>query len=125
LQSIISTNTNKRNDELYRNVDFAIFYAKTFYPFLIIELNGQQHYTNEYYIERDKSVKAILDKVKLPLLTIDIKDLKKMKDNDVYILMKKILNQLDPSFFYKLFNKNTDKLDLSWIKDYIKGLELK
>ncbi len=125
LQSIISTNTKTRNDELYRNVDFAVFYAETFNPFLIIELNGQQHYTNDYYIERDKSVKAILEKVKLPLLTLDIKDLKKMQDTDVYRIVKKALNQLDPSFFYRLFKKNTNKLDMSWVKDEIKKMELK
>lgn len=122
LQSIISTNTNTRNDELYRNVDFALFYSKTFNPFLIIELNGKQHYTNDYYIERDKSVKSILTEVKLPLLTIDIKDLKKMSNNDIYKLMKKVINYLNPSFFKRMFGKKTNKLDLSWTKKEIKKL---
>lgn len=122
LQSIISTNTNSRNDELYRNVDFALFYSKSFNPFLIIELNGQQHYTNEYYVERDKSVKSILNDVKLPLLTIDIKDLKKMDDKQIYNLIKKVINYLNPSFFQRLFKKSVNKLDLSWTKQEIKKL---
>lgn len=121
LQSIISTNTNTRNDELYRNVDFALFHSKSFVPFLIIELNGQQHYTNEYYIERDKSVKSILDRVQLPLLTIDIKDIKKMSDYEIYNLMRKVINYLNPNFFTKLFGKVGNKMDLSWVKKEIKN----
>ncbi len=114
LQSIISTNTNKRNDELYRNVDFALFYSKTFTPFLIIELNGQQHYTNEYYKERDKSVKQILDKVKIPLLTIDIKTLKRMSDKEIYNIMAQVISYLNPGFFKRIFGKAGDKMDLTW-----------
>ena len=114
LQSIISTNTNKRNDELYRNVDFALFYSKTFTPFLIIELNGQQHYTNEYYKERDKSVKQILDKVQIPLLTIDIKTIKRMSDKDIYNIMAQVISYLNPGFLKKLFGKPTNKMDLNW-----------
>ena len=117
LQSIILTNTNTRNDELYRNVDFAIFHSKDFIPFLIIELNGQQHYTNQYYIERDKSIKKILEKVELPLLTIDIKDLKQMSDKEIYKLIKKVIKYLNPSFIAKLFNKVGNKMDLSWVQE--------
>lgn len=116
LQSIIATDTNKRNDELFRNVDFAIFHSKNFTPFLIIELNGQQHYTNEYYKERDKSVKQILDKVELPLLTIDIKQIKKMSDSEIQTLVKKVIKYLNPNFFRRLFKKPVNKLDLSWAK---------
>lgn len=120
LQSIITTNTNKRNDELYRNVDFALFYSKDFTPFLIIELNGQQHYTNDYYIERDKSVKQILEKVQLPLLTIDIKNIKRMSDKEICLLFNKVVKYLNPSIFKKIFGKKTNKLDLNWAKAYIK-----
>lgn len=114
LQSIISTNSNKRNDELYRNVDFALFYSKTFTPFLIIELNGQQHYTNEYYKERDKSVKQILDKVQIPLLTIDIKTIKRMTDKDIYKIMAQVISYLNPGFFKRIFCKPVNKMDLTW-----------
>ncbi len=125
LQSIISTNSNKRNDELYRNVDFALFYSKKFIPFLIIELNGQQHYTNAYNIERDKSVKQILDKVKLPLLTIDVKDIKVINDSSIRKLIKKVITYVNPSFFKRLFAKKYNKLDLNWTKDYIVNLKTK
>ncbi|MBQ9792504.1 MAG: DUF2726 domain-containing protein [Clostridia bacterium] len=120
LQSIITTDSIKRNDELYRNVDFALFYAKDFTPFLIIELNGQQHYTNEYNKERDKSIKQICDRVQLPILTIDIKDLRKMKNSEIFNIMKKVISYLNPSFFKKLFKKQVDKMDLTWTKEYIK-----
>lgn len=119
LQSIISTNTNTRNDELYRNVDFALFYSKTFKPFLIIELNGQQHYTNDYNKERDKSVKAILDRVQVPLLTIDIKDIKRLQDNSIQKIMSKVIKYLNPNFIIRLFKKQKDKMDLTWTKQLI------
>ena len=119
LQTIIETNTNKRNDELFRNVDFIIFKAKEYKPSLVIELNGQQHYTNPYWIERDKSITAILNKVKLPLLTIDIKDLKKLSDNSLFKITNKTLSYINPSIFKKLFNKNHDKTNLLWTKELI------
>ena len=118
LQTIISTDTNTRNDELYRNIDFMIFHSKTFIPFLAIELNGQQHYTNDYYIERDKSVAKILNIVELPLLTIDIKDLKKMKDEEIELLVKKVVKYLNPSFFARLFKKVNNKMDMTWAREY-------
>lgn len=120
LQSIITTNTNRRNDELFRNVDFALFHSKDFTPFLIIELNGQQHYNNDYIVERDKSVKQILEKVKLPLLTVDIKNIKQMTNNQLLVLFRKVVKYLNPSFFKKLFGKKTDKMNLLWTREYIK-----
>ena len=119
LQSIIDTDSNKRNDELFRNVDFVIFKAKEFIPILAIELNGAQHYDNEYWIERDKSVRAILNKVELPLLTIDIKEIKQLSDESIYKINKKVLSYIDPSFFRKLFYKQQNKLDLEWTKTFI------
>ena len=119
MQSMIETDTNTRNDELFRNLDFVIYYAKEYIPFLAIELNGQQHYTNEYWKERDKSIKAILDDVQLPLLTIDVKTLKQKTDNEIYALMKKVIKYLNPSFFKKISGKKVDKMDLSWTKEYL------
>lgn len=119
LQTIIETDSNKRNDELFRNVDFVLFKTKEYQPILVIELNGQQHYTNDYWIERDKSVKTILNKVKLPLLTIDIKDFKKMYDESVIKINKKVINYIQPSFFKRLFSKKTNKMDLSWVNELI------
>lgn len=120
LQSIISTNSNTRNDELYRNVDFALFYSKDFKPYLIIELNGQQHYTNDYYIERDNSVKQILNKVQLPILTIDIKDIKRLTDSEIYKSMKKVIKYLNPPILKRIFGRKTDKMDLKWAEEEIK-----
>jgi len=120
LQSIIQTNTNTRNDELYRNIDFMLFHTEEYIPFLAIELNGQQHYTNEYWKERDKSVHTILHKAGIPLLTIDIKDLKNLTDKEIYNIINKIIKYLNPSKFVKLFTKPKDKMDLTWIKKLIK-----
>lgn len=119
LQTIIETNTNTRNDELYRNLDFVVFYAKKYKPFLAIELNGQQHYSNEYWKERDKSVQAILNDCKLPLLTIDIKVLKKKQNKEIYNLMKKVIKYLNPSFLKRVFGKKVNKMDLSWTKELL------
>ncbi len=94
LQTIIQTNTYTRNDELFRNIDFIIFIAKQFIPILAIELNGRQHYTNEYWKERDNSVKQILRDVNLPLLTIDIKDLKKMSDKEIKEIVLNTLKKI-------------------------------
>ena len=120
LQTIIDTDSNKRNNELYRNVDFVMYKAKTYTPFLVIELNGQQHYNNEYVKERDKSVRKILNLVQLPLLTIDIIDLKKLTNKQLYLLTKNVVKKLNPSFFARLFGKTTDKLDLSYVNQQIK-----
>ena len=125
LQTIISTDTNTRNDELYRNVDFMIFHSKTFMPFLAIEINGQQHYTNEYYIERDKSVATILNIVQIPLLTIDVKDLKKMTDDEIELMLKRVVKYLNPSFLHKLFKKQNNKMDLTWAREYSKNTKIK
>lgn len=113
LQTIIETDSNKRNDELFRNVDFVIYYAKTYTPFLVIELNGQQHYNNEYTKERDKSIKQILNIVQLPLLTIDIIDLKRLTNEQLFYITKLAIKQINPSFLTKLFHKDINKMDLS------------
>lgn len=121
LQTIIETNTHTRNDELFRNIDFVVYYAKQYIPFLAIELNGQQHYTNEYWKERDKSVKSILDMAQLPILTIDIKDIKQMEDKQLNTLMKKVIKYLNPSFIKKLLGKKPNKMNLSWTNEIIKA----
>lgn len=76
LQTIITTNKNKRNDELYRNVDFCIFDAITYEPLLIIELNGKHHYLNPYWQERDKSIESICIDSNLGYLFIKNEELK-------------------------------------------------
>ncbi len=125
MQTFIETDTKTRNDELYRNLDFVLYYDREFIPFLAIELNGQQHYSNEYYVERDKSVKAILNQVGIPLLTIDIKDLKKMNYEDVLYVVNKVIKHINPSLIKKLFGKETNKMDLSWTEKLIKEITSK
>ena len=80
LQTIIDTNTFGRNDELYRNVDFCIFSKDKYYPLVIIELNGPQHYNNPYWIERDKSVFKILQACNLKHIIYKNEDLKLNED---------------------------------------------
>lgn len=121
LQTIIETDSNKRNDELYRNIDFIVYHTKQFTPFLAIELNGKQHYTNEYWKERDKSIKSILKCVQLPLLTIDIQDLKQLTDSEIIKITNKVINYLNPNFLQRIFGKEKNKLDLSWTEKLIKS----
>ena len=122
LQTIVETNTNTRNDELFRNIDFIVYHTEQYIPFLAIELNGRQHYTNEYWKERDKSVRAILNDIELPLLTIDIKDLKKVYPKEIQKVIKEVIKYLNPSFFSKLLGKKTNKMDLTWAEKKIKKL---
>lgn len=97
LQTIISTITNTRNDELFRNVDFCIYKTKGYVPLLVIELNGEQHYYNDYNKRRDESVKNILDDCDIPLITYRNKDLE-INDNilkDIYNTIKHNKKQKD------------------------------
>lgn len=113
LQSIIGTDTYTRNDELFRNVDFMLFHAKEYKPFLAIEINGSQHYSNEYWKERDKSVKAILNDAKLPLLTINLKYLKNIQDKSIKKLINKVI---------KYTTQNPNNLDLTWLEKEIEEI---
>ena len=114
LQSIINTNGLNRNDELFRNIDFGIFVKKTFYPILMIELNGEQHNTNGYYKERDISVSNILKQVRIPLLNISIKDLKSMTSKNIKAIIK----------YTTIYIKNNkyENLNFDFINKYIKKL---
>ena len=90
LQSIIETNTNTRNNELFRNVDFGIFDTEMYNPILLIEINGKQHNNKEYWIKRDNSVKEILEKANIMLYTINNEDLK--NDKKIEELANELLN---------------------------------
>lgn len=122
LQTIVETNTNTRNDELFRNIDFIIYHIKNYTPFLAIELNGNQHYTNEYWKERDKSVRLILKDIGLPLLTIDIKDFRKIAPKDLQKIIKEVVKYINPNFITKLLGKSNNLLDLTWAENKIKKL---
>lgn len=93
LQTIIQTDTFHRNDELYRNLDFCIFEKETLKPILAIELNDVSHETKEFKKKRDDSVKNILQKARLPLLTIKNDDLYKMTTVEIYNMIEKSLPQ--------------------------------
>lgn len=99
LQTIIDTDTNTRNDELYRNIDFCIFRTKGYVPLLAIELNGRQHYSDTFWIERDKSIQKILESANLKLITIKNEELRIDKR-----LIRKIYNKI------KHINSNNKKL---------------
>ncbi len=91
LQSIIETNTKQRNDELYRNLDFVIFYRDSLKPALAIELNGMLHKNNKYKQLRDESIKKILASANLKLITITSEELRSLNAIEVY---NKILRKL-------------------------------
>lgn len=120
LQSIVETDTITRNDELFRNIDFMIYHTDKFVPFLAIEINGKQHYTNEYWKERDRSVKNILSDIGLPLLTINVEDLKKADEKYIQKVVKQVIKYLNPNFFSRLAGGKKDKMDLKWAEDMIK-----
>lgn len=92
LQTIIQTDTMKRNDELYRNIDFCIFEKATLKPVLAIELNGNDHY-KYYKIKRDESVKKILNKAGLPLLTLQNEELYKKSVDEIFKIVITHLQQ--------------------------------
>ena len=122
LQSIVETDTITRNDELFRNIDFMIYHTDKFVPFLAIEINGKQHYTNEYWKERDRSVKNILSDIGLPLLTINVENLKKADEKYIQKVVKQVIKYLNPNFFSRLAGGKKDKMDLKWAEDMIKKL---
>jgi len=113
LQTIIETNTNTRNDELFRNVDIGIFNSVTLTPKLLIEINGKQHYKDEYWIERDKSVSNILRDAGLQLLTIETQTIRKMTDSQLHKLIKIINGQI---------KKKKQTVDLSKIDKFISSM---
>ncbi len=92
LQTIIETNTNHRNNELYRNLDFCIFERGTFKPILAIELNGKNHKINTYTMQRDISVKKILNQAKLPLIIIENKELEQKNSVEIFNIIQQKLN---------------------------------
>ena len=108
LQTIIETDTYTRNDELYRNIDFIIFDTKFYTPIIAIELNGRQHYTNEYWIERDKSVKSILDDCGIEFLQIKNEDLGQIHNK----FIKNLNNNLKK--IYKVVKKEIKELQTKW-----------
>lgn len=106
LQTIINIREDKRrNEDLYRNPDFCIFKEgyfrkdingnnnyqslKDFKPILIIEINDKRHYTKENTIKRDESVKNILDKANIEIISFKNEEITEgNKDN----IIKQILN---------------------------------
>ena len=103
-------------------VDFIVYHIKNYTPFLAIELNGNQHYTNEYWKERDRSVRLILKDIGLPLLTIDIKDFRKIAQKDLQKIIKEVIKYINPNFIAKLLGKSNNILDLTWAENKIKKL---
>lgn len=61
------TEQHKYQNELYRNIDFAIF-DKSYNPILLIEINDKTH-KDKKRTARDIKVKEICQKANLPLIT--------------------------------------------------------
>ncbi len=91
LQSIIETNSNKRNNELYRNLDFVIFYRDSLKPILAIELNGLLHKEDKYVKLRDESIKRILNSAGLKLIIITSEELRTLNIIEIF---SKIIRKL-------------------------------
>jgi hypothetical protein len=69
LATIIKTNDNKRfQNELYRNIDFAIFSKDFSKVLLLIELNDRSHMEKRRK-SRDIKVKTICSNANIPLIT--------------------------------------------------------
>ncbi len=91
LQSFIDTpNNKKRNDELFRNLDLVVFSKHSFRPIVAIEINDERHYYNNYTIRRDESVANILERVHVPLSTINNDEV----DEEVELQEKNIVKML-------------------------------
>ena len=68
LASIIErTDEHKYQNELYRNIDFAIF-DKSYNPIALIEINDKTH-KDKKRIARDIKVKEICNNANIPLIT--------------------------------------------------------
>ena len=61
------TDKHKYINELFRNIDFAIF-DRAYNPILLIEINDKTHKERKR-IERDKKVKEILAIANIPIVT--------------------------------------------------------
>ena len=125
LQTIINTNTNTRNDELFRIIDFVIFEKSNYAPILAIEINGMQHKYNPYYRERDKSVQAILKDAQLPLLNIDVRTLKNIssrKDKKLAAIINEVIDYTYEGYIELCKKTNNSKTLLTWAETKIKEL---
>lgn len=71
LASLINKNGRYRS-ELFRNIDFGVF-TQDLQVLCLIELNDNSH-LKQARLERDYKVKQLLAEVKIPLVTIWLKD---------------------------------------------------
>lgn len=89
LASIINKNSDGYNNELFKNIDFAIFSKDYSTLLLLIELNDSSH--NEYNrIKRDVKVRNICDKAGIKLITFYTK-----YSNDKNYLLSRILKEIN------------------------------
>lgn len=90
LASIIKKeSTNKFQNELYRNIDFAIFNKKLTNLIILIELNDSTHEQNQRKY-RDMKVKEICDKANIKLITFYTK-----YDNKEDYVINRILENIN------------------------------
>ena len=64
---ITKNNIHTYQNELYRNIDFAILDKETYSPLLLIEINDETHNYNKRKI-RDYKVKRICEEADIPLI---------------------------------------------------------
>lgn len=116
LQSIIEVkNSNYRNDELFRNIDFGIFKRYNLEPILMVEVNDKRHYDNDLIKKRDESVKSILKHINLPLLTLTNEEVIQLDEERLGDIIRKAMNYADNHVITEfetidITTKNIDKL---------------
>lgn len=91
MQAIISTYSNTRNEELYRNIDFGIFTKDEYFPIVLVEINDFDHYYNPMKIERDKSVRSILKVANIPLIVINNEELEELDKKIIQKMLNKVV----------------------------------
>lgn len=103
LASIIrKTNNDRYYNELFRNIDFAIFTKDYKKLLLLIEINDNTH-NQPKRKERDLKVKSICNDANIRLITFYTN-----KPNDPNYVIKRILDEIN-----KINNENTIQINLS------------
>lgn len=109
LQAIVDVkNSNRRNDELFRNIDFGIFRKDDLYCILLVEINDYRHYENEYIKQRDESVKSILKEIYLPLLTLTNEEIVSLAEEEIAEIISKAVKYAE-----NYLTQSNDILDIT------------
>ena len=85
-------NGNAYQNELFRNIDFAIFKRDYTKLLLLIELNDSSHKQKKRY-ERDLKVRNICEIAEIPLITFYVD-----KPNDEKYVISRIINKIKDEY---------------------------